>query len=59
MLEERQCKIRIYDCGGRQRNTGSLITWCYRRRSKLQQGLKSSLWQWKGPKGNLDLLEQG
>ena len=49
MLKERQCKMRIYVCGGRQRNTGPLITWCCRRGSKLQWGFKSSLWQRKGP----------
>lgn len=51
MLKERQCKMGIYVRGGRQRNTGPLITWCLRKGSKLQRGFKSSLWQRKGPEG--------
>lgn len=43
--------MRIYVCGGRQRNTGPLISWCYRSGSKLQQGFKSFHWQWRGPEG--------
>jgi len=43
--------MRIYVCGGRPRNTGPLIIWCCRRRSKLQRGFKSSLWPRKGPEG--------